>query len=259
MYSSSHTFAQHVLNTFLGITAPGYSALWVGLFISDPTPTGSGGVEVAYPGYVRQPITFTPPALFSGNMAVQSANDVTFPLSDQNAGSALFVGIYNAPVAGEMVLRGALTHPLEIRPSVQPSILGEDIIFYGRNDFTNEFRTAYLNILRGIPLPGFEPRMALFHNHPETGGVEFSGNNYERALINFNLPHLSDNQIMQIVNTNDMVFPRPTGPWGMWTHDAIARGNSSNIASSAIKDPPLDMQSNYNPRILQGDYTVSFR
>jgi len=155
-----------------------------------------------------------------------------------------------------MLLRVALTVPLAINPNQQPSILAGDIMYWGRGNFSEAFREAYLNILRGITLSGLEPRMALYDGNPESGGFELSGEGYGRAAMSFAAPQVGDNGTVSIRNENAITFPRALGTWGQWTHDAITRGETSEIAGILPNDPIETIRRNYNPRIAQGEYEI---
>ena len=256
MYFSTHFFSTQVLNTFRGISATGHTQLWVGLFISDPTATGAAGVEIAYPGYQRQEMAFTPPAMHDNHLAIHNTQEITWPISDQTLPAITHIGIFNSPVAGNMLLRGELTVPLTINPNQQPSIMAGDIMYWGRGNFSEAFRGAYLNILRGITLPGLEPHMALFDGNPEAGGFELSGAGYARALMSFAAPILGNNGVMSVRNENIITFPRALGTWGQWTHDAITHGGTSEIIGVLPNDPIETIHRNYNPRIAQGEYEI---
>ena len=256
MYFSTHFYSMQVLNTFRGITATGHNQLWTGLFITDPTATGTAGVEVAYPGYSRQELTFTPPAMHNNRLTIRNTQDITWPVSEQALPPITHIGIFNSPVAGNMLLRGVLTVPLTINPNQQPSILAGDIMYWGRGSFSEAFREAYLNLLRGISLTGFEPRMALFNGNPESGGFELSGEGYSRAPISFAAPQIAANGVMSIRNESIITFPRALGTWGQWTHDAITRGDTAAIAGVLPNDPVETIHRNYNPRIAQGEYEI---
>jgi len=255
MYYASRHFSSQVLNTFRGITAAGIPQLWIGLFINDPTASGTG-IEVAYTGYERQPVEFTPPALFNGQISIMNTTDITWPVSDASTPDVTHVGIFDNNLTGNMLLRGSLTVPLQIRPQQQPSILQGDVIYWGRGDFTESFRTAYLNILRGITLQGFTPRLALFNNEPERGGAELSGENYSRPEAVFATPVQAENGVMVIRNTSPVIFPRPMGTWGLWTHHAVMRGDTAQAAGSLANEDPITILRNYNPRFAENAFGV---
>ena len=257
MYFTTHFFASQVLNTFRGITAAGYNQLWAGLFISDPTSTGVSGIEIVYEGYQRQPIVFTPPADFNGHLAIRNAGDITWPLSEQSPGTARHIGIFDSALGGNMLLRGDLTVPLEIRPQQQPSILAGDIIYWGRGNFSSSFRAAYLNILRGISLQGFTPHAAMFNGNPESGGFELYGENYSRPPVPFAAPSIADNGVMTIVNEQVVSFPTPLDTWGHWTHDALMRGDfTAETATVSVNAESEVIHRNYIGRFNTGALRV---
>jgi len=256
MYFSTHHFSTRVLNTFRGITAQGYPQLWAGLFISDPTATGAAGVEIAYEGYQRQPIVFTPPAILNGHLSIQNADDIAWPTSDQSPGTATHIGIFDARMGGSMVLRGSLTVPLEIRPQQQPSILAGDIIYWGRGNFSAGFRAEYLNILRGVSLPGFETRIAMHNGNPDTGGIELSGENYSRPTVTFAAPFAAENGVMTIVSESTVTFPTPLNAWGNWAFSSGVKGNTTEVIFSTQKETPEAIHRNYVGRFAQGEIQV---
>jgi len=258
MYFATHHFSTQVLNTFRGITANGYNQLFVGLFISDPTSTGTSGIEIIYEGYQRQPIQFTPPADFNGHLAIRNAQDITWPLSEQSPGTVRHIGIFDSQVGGQMLLRGDLTIPLEIRPNQQPSVLAGDIIYWSRGDFSNSFKESCLNILRGVTLPGFTSHVAMFDGNPESGGVELNGENYSRPAVVFAAPHVSDNGVVTMVNEQTVSFPTPLETWGRWAYDAIMRGDvTAQTATKSLNAEAETIHRNYVGRFAQGAIRIS--
>lgn len=90
--------------------APG--AIYVGLFVGDPTDTGAGGTEVTTNiAAARVAVTFGAPA--GGSMANSALVD--FGAADADAdGSADpvdYFGVYDAAVAGNLLGSGPLTNP----------------------------------------------------------------------------------------------------------------------------------------------------
>jgi len=260
-YFATHHFSRQVLNTYRGIALPGYANLFVRLFISDPTDTGTAGIELAYPGYTGQQIMFTPPANFEGNLAIRNTADITFPESSQSTEPVLHIGIFDSavPGTGNMVLRGDLTRPLEIRANQQPSILAGDIIYISRGDFTAQFRTAYLNTLRGQTLQGFSSHLAMFDGNPESGGFELSGEAYARAALSFASPVIDPNTgLMTITNETVATFPTPLGTWGPWNYDCVMRGSSgAETASFSRNDEAEIVHRGYIGRIREGRFTIT--
>jgi hypothetical protein len=80
------------------------SALYIGLFTSDPTDTGTG-TEVTGGSYVRQTITFTVSTTGSSN----NASDVLFPAATAVWGTITHFGIFDALSGGHLLYYGALT------------------------------------------------------------------------------------------------------------------------------------------------------
>lgn len=268
MYYATHHFAGRVLNTFRGITANGYDGLWVALLISDPTSSGTAGVEIAYTGYQRQPIEFSAPAPLNDHLSVQNVSDLTWPQSSQAPGTATHLGIFDSPVGGNMVLRGRLTVPLEIAPQQQPSVMAGDIVYWGRGEFYSGFREAYLNLLRGVPIPGFVARAAMFNGNPEIGGTELGGENYSRPQVAFTAPFVAGNGKITITNEYIVSFPRPLASWGQWAYGAIMRDESSDIAVATNRaenpynlappptQPPKAIHRNYTVQLRPGDIEI---
>ena len=164
MYFASAYFESQILNTFRNITAAGHRHLYIGLFQTNPGETGTSGTEIVYAGYERQLINFTSPeAAQNGNtVSISNESDLTFPNSETAAGNANFIGIFDSPTGGNMILYGDLAVPLVIGANTQPSILAGDIRYVAQGNFGAIFKEKYLNILRGHDLDGFVPHWALF-------------------------------------------------------------------------------------------------
>lgn len=91
-----HVFANNAY------TSP--SAVYVGLFTSNPDEDGSGSeVSTSGTAYVRQSASFT----VSGNTATTDAA-VEFPTATASWGSITHIGIYDAESAGNLLAYSAL-------------------------------------------------------------------------------------------------------------------------------------------------------
>lgn len=105
MSAASDYLENELLDHALGtgaFTAP--SAVYVGLFTSDPTDAGTG-TEVSGGSYARESATF---AVASGGSASTSA-DITFTTATANWGTITHVGLYDASTAGNLLFHGAVT------------------------------------------------------------------------------------------------------------------------------------------------------
>lgn len=89
---------------------PGASqTFWIGLYITAPAVSGSGGVEVSGGSYVRQPISralgangWT--ATGSGsNLEYSNTTEITFPIPTANWGTVTAGGIFNSQAAGTLL------------------------------------------------------------------------------------------------------------------------------------------------------------
>lgn len=105
MSAASDFLENKLLDHSLGTTAyTAPSAVYVGLFTSDPTDAGTG-TEVSGGSYARQEATF---GAASGGSASTSAT-VTFPAATANWGTITHIGIYDASSSGNLLYHGAVT------------------------------------------------------------------------------------------------------------------------------------------------------
>lgn len=91
----------HVLKN-VSYTSP--NTVYVGLFTSDPTDTGSG-TEVSGGSYARQSIAVT---TASGGI-VTSSGDVTFPQATAGWGTVTHFAIFDALTSGNMLMHSSVT------------------------------------------------------------------------------------------------------------------------------------------------------
>lgn len=90
------------------------AAVYVALFTTTPSDI-SPGVEVSGGGYSRQLATFGAP---SGSSISNSA-DVIFPIASAPWGTVVAFGLFDSPVAGNLLCYGALTAPRDVLASDQ--------------------------------------------------------------------------------------------------------------------------------------------
>src|SRR5688572_11335183 len=81
------------------------AAVYVGLFTAPPSDAG-GGTEVAGGSYARQAVPFGAP---SPSGTIKNSGDVTFPTASADWGTITHFAIFDAAVAGNMLVWGALT------------------------------------------------------------------------------------------------------------------------------------------------------
>lgn len=105
MSAFSNYLENALLNaTLRNTTYTSPSAVYVGLFTSDPTDAGTG-VEVTGGSYVRKTATFAAPS--SGTCATNA--DVQFDQATADWGLVTHFGIFDASSGGNLLYHGQLT------------------------------------------------------------------------------------------------------------------------------------------------------
>lgn len=89
-------------HVFAGNAYTSPSAVYVGLFTTDPTDAGTG-TEVSGGSYARQSASF----VVSGNTATTDAA-VEFPTATASWGSITHIGIFDAATSGNLLAHSAL-------------------------------------------------------------------------------------------------------------------------------------------------------
>lgn len=217
-----------ILNTMRNITFAAPSNLYCGLFLSSPTETGVGGVEIEYPGYERQIITFDPPETMSGGIGIKNTSQINYAQSPNDAGTVRFIGIFDALTGGNMLLFGTLTDNLTILVGENPVLLAGEVVYFANGDLSNSFKTRMFNIFRKVSLAGFTPHLSLWNGNASSGGAELNGPDYARQPLTFRAPDTTPaNGSTVTSNTNAITFNRPTTVWGTWTYTAVMDSASS--------------------------------
>jgi hypothetical protein len=106
-------------NAALGLILP--KGCYLAAHLSDPTPIGNGGSEVAGGGYERQPINFAP----ESNRARVSNNAQTFP--GMPACLVTFLAVWTAIAGGHLVTAKQLASAISVLESGQLLVAAGDI------------------------------------------------------------------------------------------------------------------------------------
>lgn len=236
MYASNF-LETNFLNTLNGITFTAPAQLYVGLFLSDPTETGTAGIELGYTSYERKAITFSTPAPESGGIGIRNDIESTFAKSDVNAGTVTHIGIFDSKIGGNLYLYGKLTEPIEILEEEEPVLLLNEILYFSTGELSTAYKTKLFNVLRGQNITGFTPHYALFNGSADGGGTELSGANYARVPLNFGTPSETASGQMMIKNAQAVNFNKPTSNWGTFTH-GVLYDNISGGEPVCIKETP---------------------
>ncbi len=234
MYATNY-FEEKILNLLRGqnITAP--SALYIGLFLTDPTDTGAAGTEISYTGYARQRIIFTAPETDGIGLSIQNTQSIIFNEAASAAGTVSHVGVFDDLTDGHMLLYSQLSTSLNVQNGVAPIFQPGSVKWTWSGGFSSYYRTAVMNTLRGTDLNGFTPYVALCNGNPESGGNELSGGNYARFAVEMSAPVQQVSGAAQTSNTAEATSVAASQNWGILNtvavYDSATSGKPFAIAS----------------------------
>ena len=249
MYATNF-FEEKMLNLMrsTSITAP--ANLYLALFQTDPSDTGTAGTEIAYTGYARQTISFTTPTASGAGLSMQNDALITFPEATGNSGTVTFVAVMDSLTGGNMWLYGQLDQPLAIQSGVSPVFRAGSVKWIWTGNLSNHYRTAIMNTLKGTNCSGFSPYIAFCNGDPTGAGNEFSGNNYTRVAVTMTAPAQQSSGTALSQNTADIITGVATGNWGTLDTVAIYDASSSGNAFAVI-----NLGTSYN---VTAGYAVGF-
>jgi len=81
--------------------------VFLALYTTSPTAADTG-TEVSGGAYVRQPITFSVPAVEAGQQTIKNLAEILFPIATADWGTITHFGIRTAATAGTLITFGAL-------------------------------------------------------------------------------------------------------------------------------------------------------
>lgn len=246
MSAMTNTLETTLLNTMRGVNATAPSALYLALFLSDPTESGTLGTEVSYSGYARKVIAFSTPTISGTTVSCQNTAQITFSTPPSAAGTVTHAALMDAATGGNALVYNALDNPIVLTSETSPRFAAGDVVLslIGGN-LDNAFKTRALNYLRGTSITGFTPYLALYGGDPASGGTELSGTGYARLELEFDAPAEQTNGQMKTANTNSaqsaaaqawgtfaysVIMDASTGGNRVWYKQNIANYNMSNGA-----------------------------
>lgn len=252
--NATNFFEEKMLKLLKGETISMPTNLYLALYQSNPTDTGTGGTEVSYTGYTRQLISFTDPAVDGSGMSMSNTAMITFPEAPASSGNASYVAVVdNITIgSGNMWLYGALDQTLEIQAGVSPVFRQNTVKWIWSGNLSSYYRGKIMRVLGGVraSCPGFTPYVALCDGDPTGSGNEFSGNNYSRIPVTFTTPAQTTSGPCATQNDADILSGVASGNWGRLTtvaiYDAASQGNAFAVMS---------LGSSYN---VQTGYSVGF-
>lgn len=100
-----------LLDHVLGLTTyTKPTTVYLALFSSDPTETGSAGTEITGGGYARQSITFSASTNSGGLATTSNSGSINFPVATANYPAPVtHIGIMDAVTVGNMLWYGPLS------------------------------------------------------------------------------------------------------------------------------------------------------
>lgn len=240
MYASNY-FESVIINLMRGTTFTAPANLYVGLFLSNPSDTGTGGTEVSYSGYARQKVTFQ----LDGSASIQNSNTITFPESKTSISSPVsHIGIYDSLTgtsgsSTHLWLYGELVTKLQIQPNVSPIIRPGAIKWTMNGNMSDTYKQQILNTLRKQvnSLAPFSPYIGLCNGDPANGGTEFNGNAYARIPVTFSNPAADTASATALMTKNsaNIVSPNPaTGYWGVLNYAGIYNAKSGGALFASV-------------------------
>ena len=239
------------LNTFLGITWTAPLKIYVGLFLSNPSDTGTAGLEVTYTGYQRQIVNFGEPTTLAKTTSIKNTSGISFDKSNKDVGTITYAGFFDSQIGGNMLAYAQLTESMTVGVDEAPTILTGEITLSLSQDISDAYKRKVLNIFRGQSISGFTPHIALFNGSPDTGGAEIAGNAYARQQLKFTTPTDGVTGYTEISLNEQVMFPKPPEEWGLMNHlviyDALINGQPVYI-----KQRPADVN-------LKKGHTVIFQ
>ena len=252
-------------NIFRGATIPTLPAnIYFALFTVAPTDAG-GGTEVTGTGYAREAVArnvdtnFDAPA--SG--ATQNTNIIDFGTAGGSWGTVVAVGIFDADVAGNLLIHGAI--------SPSKTIGDGDPVSYAAGAFDIALTGAFSGYLRDIilnwifrngtwPTWDADVEVSLHTGAPGlTGANEVSGGAYARVNVtrstgNFTLADAGG----ATSNINPITFPAPNGAnWGLCSDAGIWDGAGTNFLFAATMADRQVNDGDAAPYIAAGDLDIT--
>lgn len=239
MYASNY-LETSIINLMRGTSLSAPSALYVALFLSDPTDTGAGGTEVSYNGYERQLITFS----LDGSSTIQNSAAITFARAEASLSSPVtHIAIYDSQTGYDgsthMWLYGALTTSLQIQSGVRPIFRAGAIKWAMNGNLSATYKQLILNTIRGqnSSVAAFTPYVGLCNGDPNSSGSELSGIDYARMSVTFDAPSSDDDPSTATItsNTAGISSPNPAGSyWGTWNYSGIYTAASGGSLFASV-------------------------
>lgn len=210
-----------MLNTLRGIAATAPANVYLALFLSNPTETGTAGTEADYTGYVRQKLEMGTPTQSGNTVKSTNSAQITFPTPTGNVGTVTHAAICDAQNGGNVLIYKQLDNPIVLTSETSPRFaVGDVVLTMAGGNVTTELKTKILNYLRGQSMNSVSAFIALYNADPSGGGTELSGTGYARIPVTFDAPEEQANGQMRMINNNS-AQSEAAQSWGSWAYTVI--------------------------------------
>lgn len=222
MSAMTNIFEQYVLNAARSTTTTAPAEVYVALFLSSPTETGTAGTEASYTGYARQTVTLDTPTTTGTTVATSNTNQIVFPTPPTASGTVTYAAICDSSSGGNVLVYKALASPITLTSETSPRFnAGEIVLTLAAGDMDPTYKVTVLNFLRGSNLVGFSPYLALYNGDPTATGTELSGTGYARLSLTFGSPTEQVSGQMQMSNTNAAQTAAANANWGTFAYGVV--------------------------------------
>ncbi len=228
MESMSNYVERGVLNTLKGTAFSAPSKKYLALFLSNPTETGTGGIEVNYEGYLRVELAeWTIPAVDTDatRIVIKNVTEARFASSPIALGDILYAAIFDSQErgSGNMLFYGMLEEALKIAEGGVPTISENMFKIYLKGSFSDVFKKEILGILNGNAISSKSPYLSIFN-----GDNEITSTSYSRAQVEFGNVTEASNGTAILKNSSIIEFPESTEAWTTGTKWVLMNGPSGN-------------------------------
>ena len=231
-----------MLNAMRGTAVAAPVSVWVGMFLSNPGESGTGGTEVSYEGYVRQQLQLTAPTASGNTVGCTNSEALVFPTPPGSSGTVTHVAVFDAQTGGNMLCYAALNNNIVLTSETSPRIQSGNVqLSLSAGNMDASYKMRVLNWLRGTTISGFTSYLALYNGDPASGGTELTGTGYARMAVTFAEPTEQVSGQMTMQNNAAMESAAANVNWGTWAYgvilDAATGGNRVWTAKNAGNTP----------------------
>ena len=243
MYATNY-FEHAILNLMRGTAIEG-KTMYLALFQSDPSDTGTAGTEANYSGtsgnYARREITFRAPyaqSSGSSNYVLENSAVITFPEASASGNTITHVAVMDAATGGNMWLYGALDQSLVVQAGVTPTFQAAALQWIWSGNISTYYKQQIMNTLRGTSCSNFTPYIGLF----DASGNEFNGTSYARFQVAMSEPAQNTGTgVAYSQNTAEVTSPVAGSDWG-----AVQTVKMFNASTGGQEFCSVTLSSTYN-------------